>query len=290
MPDSSFPALLRLADRRMPSRLYHYTTQAGLLGILREGYFFATSVAHLSDASELTYSIDLAHEVISDAANNHMISTDQDVLYDLLDEGLNDLRTTTVYIVSLSERRDQLSQWRAYAGGSGGYNLGLNTKLLLAACPAAEWSLYPCDYSRRRQKRAIAEILSTAHYTLEHSSPQPPDLETIKTATNMFLNHFLHYAPLLKDPTFAEEKEWRLVSNPYSRFPKPDGVREGRSFLVPYRHFYWRHTSHKSPIASVMIGPNPHPEVAERAVSSLLMLHPDLRVTVGKSRSPYRQW
>src|SRR5678816_1780308 len=42
-------------DRPVPPRLYHYTTPAGLLGIVENNKLWATHINYLNDATELGY-------------------------------------------------------------------------------------------------------------------------------------------------------------------------------------------------------------------------------------------
>jgi hypothetical protein len=43
-----------------PPLIYHYTTQAGLLGIIRRRELWASSILHLNDASEFGYAFGIA--------------------------------------------------------------------------------------------------------------------------------------------------------------------------------------------------------------------------------------
>jgi hypothetical protein len=54
-----------LEQSHRPDILYHYTTQEGLLGILREGVIRASSIQHLNDSSEFTYAISVALRALS---------------------------------------------------------------------------------------------------------------------------------------------------------------------------------------------------------------------------------
>ena len=46
----------------IPDVLYHYTTQAGLLGIIQSKQIWATSVLFLNDTTEINYAIKLIQE------------------------------------------------------------------------------------------------------------------------------------------------------------------------------------------------------------------------------------
>ena len=57
------------AGESEPDILYHYTSAAGLIGILETGKIWATSIRHLSDASEFIYTLSLADRSSQNALN-----------------------------------------------------------------------------------------------------------------------------------------------------------------------------------------------------------------------------
>jgi hypothetical protein len=102
--------------------LYHYTTGENFIKIIQSGELWATQTACLNDTTELVYSADqLLRRVKAkmDAPHNPAI----DPILTRLNEALSnpDIEVSSVFVTCLSERRDDLSQWRAYAGGEGGY-------------------------------------------------------------------------------------------------------------------------------------------------------------------------
>ena len=52
-----------------PKSLFHYTTAAGLLGILRESVLWATEARFLNDAQEAVYARDLFVSALHDIEN-----------------------------------------------------------------------------------------------------------------------------------------------------------------------------------------------------------------------------
>ena len=48
----------------VPSMLYHYTTQVGLMGIVESKEIWATQIEYLNDGMELIYAFDLAMQVL----------------------------------------------------------------------------------------------------------------------------------------------------------------------------------------------------------------------------------
>jgi hypothetical protein len=97
-------------------------------------------------------------------------------------------------------------------------------------------------------------------------------------------------APALKDASFAEEAEWRLVRLPSSFEEGKLQFREGRSMLIPYNQHFFPDNCDSVPIEELIIGPTPHPELAREAAQALLTSHGLPSTKVRSSAIPYRTW
>src|SRR4051812_23751258 len=119
-PNNSNDAISRTLSRRKPSgTLYHYTTQSGLIGIIRSRELWATDSQYLNDVKEYAHAFDLAGAVISRRLS---LATDHATVRVLKDMklGLQNAPVPDVYVCSFSEERDSLSQWRAYCSPTSG--------------------------------------------------------------------------------------------------------------------------------------------------------------------------
>jgi hypothetical protein len=54
-----FPQLVIPDELSIPQRLYHYTSQSGLLGILSAKTLWATRIQYLNDSTEFAYALGL---------------------------------------------------------------------------------------------------------------------------------------------------------------------------------------------------------------------------------------
>jgi hypothetical protein len=97
-------------------------------------------------------------------------------------------------------------------------------------------------------------------------------------------------APALKDSSFAEEQEWRLVCLPTSFENTPTRFRAGRSMIIPYHEHSLNDDTSKLPIEELMIGTTPHPRLAREAAQNLLLSYGLVKATVRSSSIPYRSW
>jgi hypothetical protein len=91
-------------------KVYHYTTQEGLLEILRDNCLWATSIRHLNDASEFSYAADLVREHLTKCNGAETAE-----FYSKCLEMPSEYEDSVSFVVSvLADGGDRLSQWRAY--------------------------------------------------------------------------------------------------------------------------------------------------------------------------------
>jgi Protein of unknown function (DUF2971) len=155
-------------DDSLPVMLFHYTTLAGVCRIATSRTLWATSIRHLADATEYTYAHGLLSRALEGAVSGRsgdLLSAVEFLVSDLdarsLQQALNfggSLGTT--YVVSLSGKPDQLSQWRTYCPG-GGYSLGFRTEALRAIAERQGFELIKCSYSSQEHQKE-AKILAEA--------------------------------------------------------------------------------------------------------------------------------
>jgi hypothetical protein len=98
-------------------------------------------------------------------------------------------------------------------------------------------------------------------------------------------------APTMKHPSFAEEREWRLVNRRITETIRNRHIlyRPGKSFFTPYREFQLG-ADVDSLIREIIVGPSPHSKLSVRTTREYLW-HQDVKgVTVEESKIPYRSW
>jgi hypothetical protein len=71
MPDPKTDALDELtAVAPSGGLIFHYTSQQGLLGIIKDKALWLSSIRHLSDAKEFGYAVELVQSLITDCKRN----------------------------------------------------------------------------------------------------------------------------------------------------------------------------------------------------------------------------
>ncbi len=200
------------------------------------------------------------------------------------------LETVNVCVCSFSEEGDVLSQWRAYGGKTSGIAVGFSGSFLRKMSEQYGW-LVPVVYDREKQRSLVRTLLGDS---LDES------LKSIREGNSGVSNLFEYlprYAPILKDHSFVEEKEWRIVTRPLPCTDERFGYRPGGSMLIPYFRLPLA-IQEKGSIKEVVVGPTPYPRQSLRAVDGLLtkydiptssLISQDV-VTVRSSEIPYRNW
>ena len=276
---------MRLLDRQPPERLYHYTTTAGLLGIIQHREIWATHTQYLNDLLEFRHAVDIVREELdhmresgADGARTHIIER--------LQENTRDIERANVCVTSFSEGRDSLSQWRAYSGGGAGFSIGFSSEFLRSVLNE-EFFLRPCLYEEDEQREFVRDVIQDVMGEDEGRSGHPDDGLNASTASAQLNAHLLAYAALLKHQSFEAEREWRisgLVS--CERF----NYRPGASMLIPYYRIPLGSDDVPFRIEEIVVGPAPYPRQSCRSVDSLLTTCCLQDVKVVESRVPYRSW
>jgi hypothetical protein len=291
-----------LLSRGPTKTLYHYTTQEGLLGIIRSREIWATHTSYLNDAKEYRYAVDVAAAEVLKRLEAGGESYRILVLADMA-EGLKGVESTNVCVCSFSEDRDSLSQWRAYGGPTSGFAIGFNPPHLAEMVKREEFYLAPCLYDPAEQSAVIEALVNRVFDenvdrlhngdVLVSGDPEKdwPNISRLISPRGGNLTAYLHrFAPILKHRSFAEEKEWRIISRPLMNTRGGFSFRCGSSMLIPYYRVPISHPDRPLKLDEVVIGPTPHMEQASRAVRNFLVSQELEEVAVNTSAVPYRNW
>lgn len=275
--------------------LYHYTTPNGLIGIVENRILWATDVFYLNDSEEFALGIQIARNYmekkLADTGDNDSINGRLEWLLNEL-KRIGPLGKRSVYVSSLSEEDDQLSQWRAYCAG-GGFAIGFKVGKLKELATAQSLALKRCIYELGKQKLiVIAAVKSIAGPWLNSSTPWPEQNgEGPRFETHLRLvGELSRLSPILKNKGFLEEKEYRLISEPSTSYVEGQvKFRNQRGLVVPYREFklndndLWRQVR-------VVVGPTPHPEESIASVKELLRSNTGFAHDVKITKCSYREW
>jgi hypothetical protein len=275
-----------LTARRKPRILYHYTSGSGLICILESRSIWATNIRFLNDSTEYNFALNLARSAIQERIDKARNKFDLG-LYTVLAERLAGNIQAEVYVSSFTENPDQLSQWRAYSPATGGYAVGFASKSLIPRGEEPNRFLARCAYDGDSQSDLISDLLQAVAGFAEDNARGNTQDGVFRESFKLLGRLLPRVAPLLKDHSFFEEQEWRLVGLATSFEHSPVRFRDGRSMLIPYqRHPF----SARLPIEELVIGPTPHRELARDAAEAILLSNGLPSTKVRSSSIPYRTW
>jgi hypothetical protein len=264
-----------------PPTLYHYTTAAGLAGILRTKTLWATHAIFMNDRSEVEHGRSIAASLVQHALHLGAIGADAEFLGRLAERVNVPLRRTDTYVACFCRHGDLLSQWRGYANRGGGYSIGFASDTFghPGVCGEHEVHLRRVEYGADKQTELLAAIIERCRQHLEKAltgappSMRPEPLTTV--LVSVAERAILRAAVTFKDEGFREEQEWRVIVMrshsvvDYSDEASPVKFREQAGILVPYVTLNFADVPHWRACANVRVGPTVD---KRRAVVSLQML------------------
>ncbi|MGH8194064.1 MAG: DUF2971 domain-containing protein [Woeseiaceae bacterium] len=297
------------AGAEAPDVLYHYTSAEGLIGILQSGEIWATSIRHLSDTSEFTYTLQRAEQASTQNALSEHFLFETFLLQRFNGDTLLD--NTSFFVGSFSAEGNLLSQWRAYCPTGGGYSIGFKRadlqeqagKTFGGQYDGEPYRLVRCEYDINRQLDALRDLFEEARRAHE----ERPDEERERIDRYLrgfdeempdwlfqyaveFFKALSTLAPAFKDPAFREEAEWRVLSPLVLGVGKQHHFRAGKYCVIPYMKFSLPGRGESLKVEEIVIGPTENPNLARGAIKQLCQLCGVPSVTVRYSDIPFRHW
>lgn len=290
MTHAPTPLFDALTESPTPERLYHYTSARGLEGILRNRRAWATAARYLNDAQEVRYALGMARARLARAYRQARSSARRAMVAQLA-RGLDGIDSAHpfVCIFSLSQRADDLSQWRAYGPKSGGYSLGFRSEGLRDLARRQRCVLAPCVYERAMQRALIAEAVDPVVRALARvRAAGGGPAASLGPWMRVLRRRVQRVAPLIKWPDYEAEAEWRVI------WAAPRGsleqlrFRASESLFVPFVEIRLDDDGTSPPIEEIHVGPGPTQAKAAASLRHLLRsLGLSVR-TVRRSRIPLR--
>jgi hypothetical protein len=155
-----------LFAKTIPEEVWHYTTLAGLDGILSSGTMWATDARFTNDTTEFIHARVIAAEYLKSLKSDDLrasmpLDTISSMLDKAFDGGALSPTETEVYLISFSEAPDLLSQWNSYADSSRGVSIAFDLRYIR---PPKEEEIAvtfaPCVYGHAEKLALIDDALS----------------------------------------------------------------------------------------------------------------------------------
>lgn len=306
-----------------PNILYHYTSAAGLQGILSPSWpsdlivpptsggsalLHATDVRYMNDSIELRFGADLMIDRLHADATKH----DDDfteVLNRLAVQLEPDLfghatRHLRAFAACFCDNGDLLSQWRGYSGGVGGFAIGFPTEVLASHALSIIGRPFggPDNFKLDIQPVIYGEVNATdaidRHLLDLRRKRDLVVMREGKPALEWLLGNVYRLLARIKHDAFSEEREWRLIQLVNQQeYMHHIPVRARAAGLVPYIHFglnlpVCNGTDYAQPMRaaaeSIIVGPGSDQQAQAWAVGDLLRSAGYPQLDISLSRAPYR--
>jgi hypothetical protein len=271
-----------------PPVLWHYTSPSGLAGVVSTGEVWATVIHYLNDEREFQHALDLFRKAIDSVAKEQ--SPSAQTALSAAKDSLNQISGVNVCVFSLSEYGDLLSQWRAYCPPDGGYSIAMRTAILSGILEKQGFRLVKCTYDESFQF-AIAKHMME-EFAIEYTQKYGQEDCTVERfraeLSSPLLYKICSVAPCFKHPSFAEEREWRAISQPISWEDSAFSTRITSNCIVPHYRLKIHDEQHNDVISQIIVGPSKNQKLASRSVN-FLSNQAKLRLgSVALSHTPYR--
>ena len=253
---------------------YHYTTHAGLKGILRSGGFRATYRMGMNDAGEFDYARHVVYEALTEIGRRHDLPNVAQSLTTYtrknLDKFLNDTtEMSSAYCTCLTVSPDHPEQWETYAEFGRGFAIGFNLLLFLnMQVPALQRGepfvlCAPVTYNQRDQYDLMWRLVEAGIRDLQTfaatCSQQSEHLTALRDrVTKEIILHLFTLIDFIKAPTYNSEREMRLILSPNDGTLKAPYIqhyqRDNESIPFIFMDLCNPKTS-RLPLAEIKVGP-----------------------------------
>jgi hypothetical protein len=267
--------------------LYHYTSRDTFIKIIENIELWATHIRYLNDAAEFEHAVNMLEEALTHRPRVNLDQRERLFLDSLLQCVKQAERD--IYVLCFSTKYDSLSQWRGYSTNGPGYAVAFKAKDLWDPFIRQEFHLCKCIYNQQTQLQKINSLID-AELAKVHDNSDSDDSDIAQVYAQRFADEFQLLAPQFKHWSFEDEAEYRLISSHITLDNPRLEFRKGTSMITPYFRFNLETEGLPLPLAEVLIGPTPHPELAMKATRMLLRKHGLSEDLVKESTIPFRTW
>jgi hypothetical protein len=277
-------------DETPPHPAYHFTTLAGLEGILSTRSFWVTLATSSKDSSELVYALSRARELLLLRTSSPDPSFCSEVieLLDLAHSALVSNLGWKVYLMSFRTNADGSGHWKEYGDSGRGAALAFGMKPLVV--PGLLF--LPVIYDPAHQDRLIEGLIDSVVILVKRLSQNWPfaEFRNLRTlSVHLAALGIWTIAPLMKAPNFHDEQEWRLIVvdvehapvRPAENVSKEIFHRQGGGRDIPYKVLRYG----TLPLLGVELGLRAPIDVDDAVLSRLASdASPDTEVRISRSR------
>lgn len=273
--------------------IYHYTSAAGLYGILQNEKIWFTRWDCLNDYTEYRY----IHEIIGRCLNKFSNDSEFCALVSSLNEQERSYkgdarfveRRLELYVASFSSNADALNLWMYYTKSThnDGYCLGLDYKSIFTD-EGYDVTVSEIVYDQGVQDELITELLTHFHnFFIALGKNNDTKSDRKRLMMTYFREVFWDIGLYFKHPAFSIEEEVRAVIRLHNNSNKHEKlgvkVRQSNGLFIPYVEMPVK----KTDIKRIGISPTLKDSPAKGGVSSLVK-ECDLSCDIYESDIPLR--
>ena len=280
----------------LPEKIYHYTNDVGLRGILESGKIWRTSFVNLNDHSEIKYGVSLAADILNElSADGTRIEKifaktfETSVLGEIASIG-------HFFISSFSTDKDELGQWRAYADDGNGYALEFDTKILKNILDIKKISTdglfasVRIDYRKDTIKNYQRQLVEKAFALVSCASKLKVlniEQDYLVALSAQLASHVIYTSLHFKHNGYRSEQEYRFLQ--VISFIAPFAMSHyfRKDEVVKYTKMNWV-DGETSALTGIFIGPAADNEKSKKYVEDCLEVSLRQSVPIGFSGIPYR--
>jgi len=169
------------------------------------------------------------------------------------------------FIFCLSANKDMLSQWRAYSHDGQGVSIGFNTKKINIKNELPSPNVYAHNtlgiekvvYYNHYQKNKVTELCKKVK---EAFDKDPNSEDNILLSLDLAFS-LVNWALIFKNPSFKEEREWRIIHTPTDSYKEPLNqlselkFRLNSSKITTYFSYTFGEQFNSDLIKEIVIGP-----------------------------------
>lgn len=270
-----------------------------MMSIVQSGALWTTQVACLNDSKEIDYAADLFLRSLAKNLNDPNLPeiSKRFVEQVIITTPRRAALESEFYVACLSEVEDDLSQWRGYAGGEGGFALGFDVNLMTSSVTGMGL-LSKVSYDEKYNSDLASRIAQETISLFENGVASRPGVNPADWA-NAFMPEWrwliTHLGASVKHPSFSAEREWRYIRGGIESDIPSMKYRSRGSAITSHIPCSFLPSESSGPqilsLSDIIIGPSRYADVSEYSIRRLLATaqhYAPGSVSVRKSTTPFQ--
>jgi hypothetical protein len=199
-----------------PEVLYHYCSTESFYGIITSKNIRLCNCLYSNDPNENKISQNILNIILHDSDDEEI----KRFAKKILEHKFGSFDESGAYVFCMSEKADDLNQWRIYGDNGFGFMIGLNTKYFI---DNEYWKInapnviFP-DFDKILLCKCIYDISLQTELIESWIKIFLTEIHDISEEQKILkLKHILQlYSAIFKHESYSEEQEWRLICFPFS--------------------------------------------------------------------------